>query len=72
VQKPGLYPLVGPMTIVQLIALAGGLQDYAKTDHIVVLRHNVLVYKFNYDEFVRRMNLKQNLELQPGDTVIVP
>jgi polysaccharide export outer membrane protein len=73
VQKPGPYPLLGPMTVVQLIALAGGLQDFAKADRIVVLRSQVLVaYQFDYNLFTRRKNLKQNLTLQPGDTVIVP
>jgi hypothetical protein len=31
-----------------------------------------LTYMFNYKEVVRRQNLAQNIELKPGDTVIVP
>jgi polysaccharide export outer membrane protein len=72
VQKPGPYPLVAPMTVVQLIAIAGGLQDFAKGDRIVILRRPLLAFKFNYDEFSKRKHLLQNIELQPGDTVIVP
>jgi hypothetical protein len=28
--------------------------------------------RFNYKEFVKNKNLKQNIELKPGDTIIVP
>ena len=29
-------------------------------------------YKFNYKEVSEGKNLKQNIQLKPGDTVIVP
>ena len=29
-------------------------------------------YKFNYKEVTEGKNLKQNISLKPGDTVIVP
>ena len=38
VVKPGTYPLNGDMTVLQLIALAGGLQEYADSKNIVVMR----------------------------------
>ena len=38
VTKPGPYPLSGPRTVMQLIAVAGGLLEYADKDNIVVLR----------------------------------
>ena len=38
VTKPGVYPLTGPMTVVQLIALAGGLLEFADGDKIKVMR----------------------------------
>ncbi len=36
--KPGPYPLGGPTTVLQLIAMAGGLQEYADKEKIGVLR----------------------------------
>jgi len=30
------------------------------------------VYGFNYKDVIARKNLKQNIDLKPGDTVIVP
>ena len=38
VMKPGTFPLTGEMTVLQLIAVAGGLQEYADSKNIVILR----------------------------------
>jgi polysaccharide export outer membrane protein len=75
VNKPGPYALMSPTTVVQLIAMAGGLQDYADKKNIVIMRTEngkAVSYRFNYKEVIDRKNLKQNIELKPGDTVIVP
>jgi polysaccharide export outer membrane protein len=59
-----------------LIAVAGGLLEYADKDNIVVLRTTVngqqKSYKFRYSDVSRGKGLEQNIELQPGDTVVVP
>jgi polysaccharide export outer membrane protein len=76
VGKSGWYPINGPMTVIQLIALAGGLQEFADSKNISILRTEKgqpVSYRFNYDEVVKkRRNLKQNIELKPGDQVVVP
>jgi polysaccharide export outer membrane protein len=82
VNKPGMYPLNDRMTVVQLIAMAGGLTEFAKSKDIVIMRSDSggtirpkgepVALPFNYKDFVGRRNLKQNVELKPGDTVIVP
>jgi polysaccharide export outer membrane protein len=75
VAKAGTYPLSGPMTVLQLISLAGGLLEYADSKNVVVMRTEngrPMSYVFNYKEVVGRRNLKQNIELKPGDTIIVP
>jgi polysaccharide biosynthesis/export protein len=72
--KGGAYPLVAPITILQLIAEAGGLNAYAKRKDIYVLRtSNGQTEKlpFNYNK-VTRGDGRDNILLQPGDTVIVP
>jgi polysaccharide export outer membrane protein len=73
--KPGPYPLSGPTTVLQLIATAGGLLEYADKKNIRVMRTEngkQVSYKFNYNDVVQGKNLKQNIDLKPGDTVIVP
>jgi polysaccharide export outer membrane protein len=73
VAKPGPYPLMGPMTVLQLISMAGGLADFAKSKEIVIIRQGVPTpFKVNYEELKKGKNLKQNIELRPGDTIIVP
>lgn len=75
VAKPGQYPLYQTMSVLQLIATAGGLLEYAKGEDIVIIRREpsqIVSYSFNYKEVVRKKNLHQNIDLKPGDTVVVP
>lgn len=75
VSKPGTFPLVNDMTVLQVIALAGDVLEYAKSTRVVIVRQENGAerrYKFNYKEVVRGKNTAQNISLQPGDTVIVP
>jgi polysaccharide biosynthesis/export protein len=75
VGQPGPYPLTSRTTVLQLIATAGGLANFAKRDRIVVMRTEkgqTQSFKFNYKDVSQGKNLAQNIELRPGDTVIVP
>jgi polysaccharide biosynthesis/export protein len=74
VSRPGPYPLTAPTTVLQLISMAGGLTEFANTKKISVMRleHGKPVrYPFNYKDVADGKNLNQNIELKPGDTVIV-
>jgi polysaccharide export outer membrane protein len=75
VAKPGPYALAGPTTVLQLIAMAGGVLEYADSKNITILRNEngrPVSYRFNYKDVSKRKNLRQNIELKPGDTIIVP
>ena len=75
VDKPGPYPLTGTTTVIQLIAIAGGLKEFADGKNILVMRTEngaQTAYRFDYQELLKRKNLRQNIELKPGDTVVVP
>ena len=75
VMQPGEFPIEHPITILQAIARSGGFQEWAKRERIKVVRrsgdHERLL-EFDYDAFVDGKNLKQNLVITPGDTIIVP
>jgi polysaccharide export outer membrane protein len=74
VSKPGGFPLVAPTNVLQLIASAGGLTNYANRKGIVVLRQSkegTKKIRFNYNN-VTHGDGTQNISLQPGDTVVVP
>lgn len=75
VNKPGSYSLYGPMSVLQLIAMAAGLQEYADKAGIVIVRDQngkQQRLSFNFDDVVKRGVLTQNIMLRPGDTVVVP
>jgi polysaccharide biosynthesis/export protein len=75
VAKPGTYDLSGDLTVLQLIAMAGGLQEYAHGKSIVVLRTEngrQQTHKFNYKDVVKQKDVEQNILLKSGDTVVVP
>jgi len=75
VAKPGIYPLSGEMNVLQLIAQAGGLLEYADAEKIVVIRSEngpAKYLTFNYKDVLKRKNVQQNVLLKPGDTIVVP
>jgi polysaccharide export outer membrane protein len=76
VERPGPYNLAGPMTVVQLIALAGGVREYADAGHIIIVRQEGKDQKrirFDYNGVLKHnVSLATNITLKPGDTVLVP
>lgn len=75
VNKPGTYALNDRMTVLQMLAVAGGLSEFAKGEEIVVMRTEqteTKSYKFNYKDVRKGKNLAQNIVLRPGDTIVVP
>lgn len=76
VNKPGSYVLAGSITVLDALALAGGLRDFAKQKSIYVLRQNAdgsqNRLSFNYKEVVKGTNPAQNVKLEPRDTIVIP
>lgn len=75
VTSPGTFDLKGTVTVLQAIALAGGLTEYADAKNITVLRKDAVngeVLRFNYRDVSKGRKLEQNVVLRPGDTVVVP
>lgn len=74
VSRPGEYPLTGPRTVMQLISLAGGVTQFANTENISILRQEqgrTRAFNFNYKDVAQGRNVQQNIQLQPGDTIVV-
>jgi polysaccharide export outer membrane protein len=73
VQRPGAYSLVASMNVVQLVARSGGFTDFAKQKKIYVLRANKTTrIDVNYGKVLKGQAPQQNIDLAPGDTVVVP
>jgi polysaccharide export outer membrane protein len=73
VNHPGVVTLQGgPMTVLQALAMAGGLKDFADSKNIRVLRRTasgLQTIDFNYKAAIRGGTPAY---LRPGDTVVVP
>jgi polysaccharide biosynthesis/export protein len=76
VERPGSYPLSAHMTVLDALATAGGFRDFAKIQQIYLLRlrpdgsRNRL--HFDYKAAVDGKAWYRDIELQMGDTLIVP
>lgn len=75
VRKEGPITMQGPITVLQAIAEAGGLTDYAKQHKIYVLRlangqQNRI--PFDYQAVLKGQHPEQNIVLMSTDTVVVP
>ncbi len=74
VVSPGPYPLGGATTVLQLIAMAGGLTAFADQDQIAIIRDvepAPVTFRFSYKQASRLKDLQDNIVLLPGDTVLV-
>jgi polysaccharide export outer membrane protein len=75
VNKPGEFLLGRPVTVLQAIAMAGGLTPFASPKNIKVVRKvsgTDEIFNFDYKDVSKGMMLYQNIILQPGDVVVVP
>lgn len=75
VQKPGEYAPTSQVNVLQALALAGGFSRYASPDNIMVIRYDARGTRripFVYTQVVRSGDLRENIVLQTGDTVVVP
>jgi polysaccharide export outer membrane protein len=71
----GDFPLSNSLDVMQAISLAGGTTPYAAVNDIVILRRQngrQQAFSFHYSDVARGRNLSQNIQLESGDTVVVP
>ena len=75
VEEPGQYSLDRQVTVLQAIAKAGGFLEWAKKSRIMIVSgpdtSEKLTY-FNYEDFLDGKNTEQNIEIKPGDTIVIP
>jgi polysaccharide biosynthesis/export protein len=75
VGKTGAIPLLSAMTVLQVLAEAGGLTEYAKRRKIYVLRQEngkQVKHPFDYDAVIKGEHMEQNISLLPDDTIVIP
>ena len=75
VAKPGEIVLSHSASVMQALSIAGGLTPYADHAGIIVLRRSggrEHAIAFPYDQVARGTELDRDIELQPGDVIVVP
>jgi polysaccharide export outer membrane protein len=76
VSKPGSHELGKPTTVLEAIATAGGFLDFAKPNKVKIIRRQpggqTETLYFDYNKVIKGKNAEQNVELQNGDTIVVP
>jgi polysaccharide export outer membrane protein len=72
VQTPGLYPVVGRMTLMRAIARAQGTSEFAQTSHVVLFRTvDDRQMAALYDLRAIRLGAYEDPEIYPNDIVVV-
>ena len=75
VAKTGRYELRSRTTVLDLLAMVGGLNQFASKSKIYVLRQNgkgQTRLPFNYIKALTASGEQENFYLQPGDIIVVP
>ncbi|WP_376094288.1 polysaccharide biosynthesis/export family protein [Roseomonas sp. CCTCC AB2023176] len=76
VRRAGAYPLAGRRGIAEVVALAGGLEDGARMDQIVLIRRSPddrpMLRTVNLQAFLSGRSLGADVPLTAGDIVFVP
>ena len=70
VLKPGCFNLVVPTTVLEALVNAGGFKDFANQKNIAIQRGDQR-FAFNYKRVIAGKNRDQNIQLEPGDLIIV-
>jgi polysaccharide export outer membrane protein len=63
------------MTILQVLAEAGGITEYGKKKKIYIMRTEngkQVKLPFNYDAVIKGEHMEQNIQVLPDDTIVVP
>ena len=75
VNKPGPIPLMPGMSVMQAIAMSGGLGRFAAKSRIQIhrrVRGAEQVFLFDYSDFLSGSNPASDIVLEPGDVIVVP
>lgn len=75
VTNPAVLQLGAPMTIVEALTMAGGINQYARTSNVLLVRGGLEdpeLYTVDVAAVLNKGALDQNVYLKSGDIVVVP
>ncbi|HYA42088.1 MAG TPA: polysaccharide biosynthesis/export family protein [Syntrophobacteraceae bacterium] len=72
----GVKELVGPTTVLQVIAMSGGFRDTARLDEVIIIRRDEnnkpFTIALDAKKAMKGIDLTQDIYVQPFDLVLVP
>jgi polysaccharide biosynthesis/export protein len=75
VTRPGAFPILPGMSVLQALSSAGGFTQFARVKNIFVRRFEngkEVKYPFNYKDVINGKKPEQDILLKAGDTIVVP
>jgi polysaccharide export outer membrane protein len=75
VRQPGRYPLPSRTTVLDALAMAGGLTEFASCSGITVIRydgHHTIRLPFSYKKATSPEGMDENFLVHAGDIIVVP
>jgi polysaccharide export outer membrane protein len=72
VRTPIRFELRSRANVLDALSMAGGFNDFAKRDRILIRRADGSTATFNYDRFLERPDSTEIIVLRGGDNIIVP
>ncbi|MEG0859611.1 MAG: polysaccharide biosynthesis/export family protein [Pseudomonas sp.] len=69
--KPGPVQMAGPTAVLQALSMSGGLDKFADKSAIKVVRGQQIL-PVNYKDLISGDDMSTNIQLQAGDTLVVP
>ncbi|MEG1628309.1 polysaccharide biosynthesis/export family protein [Pseudomonas sp.] len=73
--KPGPVQMAGPTAVLQALSMSGGLDKFADESAIKVIRlkgNSQQVLPVHYKDLISGRDMSTNIQLQAGDTLVVP
>lgn len=75
VARPGPAVMAGPTSVLQALSMAGGLDKFADQDAIKIVRRKDSgqeILLVEYGNLISGSDMTSNIQLQAGDTLVVP
>jgi polysaccharide biosynthesis/export protein len=75
VNRPGRFELTDNIDVLQALALAGGLNAFARSSRVKIFRKKdkeTRIIDFDYDAVSKGKQLETNIVLERGDVIVVP
>lgn len=70
--KPQALPYKQHMTVLDVMIAVGGLTDFAAGNEATILRDGGKQYSVRLKDLIKRGDISANVEMKPGDVLIIP